>query len=242
MKVSKQVKWAIFTILLAFAAGTFVFQADAQTRRKKTVKKTAAAKPTPKPLATPMTLSDAEIISPASDLQEAQPAVVTPVKTGTDPVPTDNPAARIRDLSTRVKNLETPKKDPDEKQKRLLLNLDILTRSEQRADSLRKNLFEMIDKENTVKTRLDQIENDIRPEMIERTMQLSGSMHPEEIRDIRKKSLAAETANLQSLLTDIQSTRANMAASVQKADELVEKLRSKLEKEIDDSLKDVPEN
>ena len=114
-------------------------------------------------------------------------------------------------------------------------------RHEQRADSLRKNLFEMIDKENTVKSRLDQIENDIRPEMIERTLQLSGSMHPEEIRDIRKKSLTAERANLQSLLTDIQSTRANMAANVQKADELVEKLRSKLEKEIDDSLKDVPE-
>jgi flagellar biosynthesis component FlhA len=78
--------------------------------------------------------------------------------------------------------------------------------------------------------------------MIERTLQLSGSMHPEEVRDSRRKSLAAERANLQSLLTDIQSTRANMAANVQKADELVEKLRAKLEKDIDDSLKDEPKN
>ena len=78
--------------------------------------------------------------------------------------------------------------------------------------------------------------------MIERALQLSGSMRPEEVRDARKKSLTLERTNLQSLLTEIQSTRANLATSVQKADELVEKLRTKLEKEIDDSLKDDPQN
>ena len=37
----------------------------------------------------------------------------------------------------------------------MLLNLDILTRSEQRAETLRKQLYEAIEKESTIKTRLD---------------------------------------------------------------------------------------
>jgi len=242
MKFSNRFKWVAWAVLTAFVAATFVFSADAQTKRR-TTKKTVAAKPTPKPLATPPNLSGAEIISRAADQQipdNIQPVVTTPAKTTADPLPAD-PDAKIKALSARIKKLETPKTDPEDKQKRLLMNLDILTRSEQRADALRKNLFEMIEKENTVKGRLDQIDIEIRPEMIERTLQLSGSMRPEEVRDLRRKSLTAEKANLQSLLSDIQSTRATLAANVQKADELVEKLRSKIDKDIDDSLKDTPD-
>jgi hypothetical protein len=129
--------------------------------------------------------------------------------------------------------------DKDEKQKRLLLNLDILTRSEQRSESLRKQLFEMIEKENTVKTRLDQLEIDIRPESIERSLQLSGSMKPEEVRENRRKSLAAERSNLQSLLAEIQNTKSTINVNLQKSEAMVEKIRIKLEKDIDDSfLKD----
>ena len=61
-------------------------------------------------------------------------------------------------------------------------------------------------------------------------------MKPEEIRDIRRKSLASEKANLQALLTEVQSTRSNLTFSLQKADVMVEKLRGKLEKDIDESF------
>ena len=150
------------------------------------------------------------------------------------------PPPRFTDPA-RVKKLEsTQKNDYDEKQKRLLLNLDILTRSEQRAEALRKDLFEMIEKENAVKSKLDQIEYDIRPEMIERTLQLAGSMRPEEIREMKRKSLLAEKANMQAIMVQIQATRANLATNVEKADALVEKLRTKLEKDIDDALADDP--
>src|SRR5438445_6778413 len=99
----------------------------------------------------------------------------------------------------------------------------------------------MIEKENSVKTRLDQIDFDMRPEMIERTLQLAGSMRPEEIRENRKKALTAEKTNLQALLAEIQSTRTNLATNLDKADAMVEKLRAKLEKDIDESfLKDEP--
>ena len=191
-------------------------------------------KPKPKPLATPPLVTGAEIISHAGDLVEV------PVQTST-PEPEINsrtqPGPDVRELTERIRKLEGGQKDPyDEKQKRMLLNLDILTRAEQRAEALRKQLFEMIEKESTVRTRLEQIEYDARPEVIERTLQLTGSMRPEEVRDNRRRALAAEKTNLQSLLNEIQTTRANLSASLVRADQMVERLRVKLEKDIEDSF------
>ena len=216
-KAKKLFLVTVFIVIWAMAA-------FAQTPRK-----------TPKPMATPLpTLTGAEIISRADDYSDVEPVKPTVAKTATN---TSANAGRIKELNERINRLEsTQKNDYDEKQKRMLLNLDILTRAEQRSESLRKQYFEMIEKENAVKTRLDQIENDSRPEMIERTLQRAGSMKPEEIRDLRRKSLAAERSNLESLLTEIQSTRSNLTVNLQKADQMVEKLRAKLEKDIDDSF------
>ena len=220
--------------LLALVFGLFSLAAEAQTTRGKA-----------KPLATPPpTLSGAEIISQAGDYVEPTIVMQQPEQKSSDKSTTTSSAARIKELTDRINKLEsTQKNDYDEKQKRMLLNLDILTRAEQRSESLRKQLFEMIEKENTVKNRIDQLENDSRPEMIERSSQLAGSLRPEEIRENRRKSLLAEKTNLQALLTEIQSTRANLAVNLDKAEIMVGKLRTKLEKDIDDSfLKDDPQD
>ena len=150
---------------------------------------------------------------------------------------------KIKELTERIKSLESNKRNEyDEKQKRLLLNLDILSRAESRAESLRKQLFEMVEKEASVRMRLEQIGFDARPEMIDRSMAFVGSLRPEEIREQRRKSLEAEKRNLESLLTQIQTSRASLEENVQKADFLVEKVRLKLDKDIDTALMDEKEN
>jgi hypothetical protein len=211
------------TVLAALAVSVLSLGVSAQNKR-----------PKPKPLATPPVLTGAEIISQAGDAQDpqAEPERPQPARTpGTN-------SAKIRDLTDRVSRLESTKNAPyDERQRALLLNLDILTRAEQRSESLRKQLFDMIEKQNNIQTRLDQIEYDIRPEVIERTtVQMAGSLRPEEIRDNRRKTLDSERRNLQSLLTQIQSTRVSLESALLRADQLVDKLRTKLEKDIDDSL------
>ena len=151
----------------------------------------------------------------------------------------DDASKSIEDLEKRIKSLEAARSgDKDEKQKRLLLNLDILTRAEERAATLRKQLFDMIDKESAIKTRLELIDNDLRPEAIERSTALVGSLRPEEIRAVRRKNLEVEKANLESLLTQIQQTKTSLDLNTQKADAMVEKLRTKLEKDIDSALDD----
>ncbi len=224
------------TALLVLAILTISLTAteqNAQTTRKRGAKPRSVAVPVPSPPAT-----EPVIISRADDFRESDTSTAEPIPQ--DPAeglsqPIDDTANKIKELGDRIKELEA-----DQKQKRLLLNLDILTRAEQRAESLRKQNFELIEKENTVVSKLGEIESDIRPETIERTVAMAGSLRPEELREERRKKLESERKNLQSLLTEIQTTRARLDQSMQKADDLVDRLRTKLEKEIDDALIDKP--
>lgn len=215
-------RMSFLPVLTLLALVLFTGWVDAQTPRRKA-----------KPLATPPpVLTGAEIISRGGTEPDASEPDAEPLAT---PVP--DQGADVTELRNKIKKLESERKlTYDEKQKRMMLNLDILTRAEQRTESLRKQLFEMIEKENTVKSRLDQIEFDMRPEIIERALQIAGSLRPEEIRQSRRRSLEAERTNLQTLLSEVQNNRNNLNNNLLKADQMVERLRSKLEKDIDDSF------
>ncbi len=237
-RMSKNIFGSGKIAVIAFLAiGFFIAVAETNaqgTRRKRT---TSTATRT-----VPVTQNtEPQIISRAEDFPDA--ATQQPVQANPIPVTseaenrTDDTSKTIEDLKSRVKSLESVKKsDQDENQKRLLMNLDILMRAEQRADTLRKQLFEMIEKESTIRTKLDQIENNIRPETIDREVAFAGTMRPEELRNMRKKNLDIERTNLTALLAEVQKTKANIDQNVQRADLLVERFRAKMEKEIDDLL------
>ena len=232
LKLQNALTFTWLVICLLFAASA----AEAQTNRR-TIKPVVS--PTPVPAQTVP-----EIISRASDYPNTTQIIVPetpPIETTGETLDEkiDKFNTRLKEMNSRLKSLESTKKNEyDEKQKRLLLNLDILTRAEQRAESLRKQLYELVEKENSVKSQLERVEFNLRPEMIERSANFAGSLRPEEIRDQNKKSLETEKAKLNELLLQIQGNRANLEENVQKADALVEKVRSKTEKEIDDALID----
>lgn len=229
-----------------FFAANFIFfgfsalETNAQTNKR--------AKKRKQPIVRSAPLVGPEVVSRAGDSETEPRVFVQPsdLNQTAQPSGEEQPEKnnnQLSELSERVKNLESNStKEYDDKQKRLMLNLDILTRAEQRAETLRKQLFDMIERESQIKTKLDQIENDIRPEVLERAVSFAGSLRPEELRETRRKNLDAERRNLQSLLTDIQNTKSSLTLNVQKADVLVEKMRTKLEKEIDDALTDEPKN
>lgn len=235
---------AAFFLMLGFSV--LADSANAQTK-KKTTKKPTTTRTTPQPV--PQSTLPV-VISQADQYTEQNQQIVTGnIETPTDTesrVETqpqtfdeklDRISNRMQEMNTRMKTLESSKQNAyDERQKRLLLNLDILTRAEQRAESLRKQLFELVERENTLKSKLETIEYDSRPDMIERQVSFAGSLRPEELREARKKNLEAEKRNLSNLLTEIQNTRTNLELNVQKADLLVEKFRAVIEKDIDDAL------
>lgn len=241
---NKFLKLSFFTAIL-FCLFVSIFDANAQTtrRKKKRANQTPVVSPALPPNSTSVVSRNDQYLDGNQIILGENPQTQTTGETVNPPAetPTEETSeqlkTRIKELSSRLKKLEAKQPNEyDEKQKRLLLNLDILTRAESRAESLRKQLFEMLEKENTIKSRLDQIEIDSRSETIDRTVAMIGSLHPEEIRDQRKKSLEAERSNMQSLLTQIQTNRQTLETNVEKADFLVEKIRLKLDKDIDDAL------
>lgn len=224
--MTKQHHRIFFLAIVSLAVLILNIDINAQTRRKRVPKAV--------PIATPTPAVEPQIISRAEDFPDENAAEPSP----TPPPGNSVSEATIEELGNRIKSLESSsrKKDPDEKQKRLLLNLDILSRAEQRSETLRKQLWDMIERESSIKTKLNMIDLDIRPEMIERQTSMTGSLRPEELRNMRKKSLEGEKANLESLLVEVQKTKASLEQSVLKADDMVDRLRVKLEKEIDAAI------
>jgi hypothetical protein len=210
-------------------------------------------KPTPRRTIPQPVQTEPTIISRAEDenkVVEDNSNKVVPTPTPAPEVADDNPFGlvlqklerlddKVKKVSTRVGTLESSKTaDLDAKQKKILLGLDILSRAEQRAESLRKQLFDLIEKENDVKTKLDDAEYQSRPEVIERSTSGFGSLRPEDLREQRKKSLENQRNSQRALLAQIQSSRGALEDSVVKADQLVGKLREKIETEIDLALAD----
>ncbi|MCY7375373.1 MAG: hypothetical protein LH472_05310 [Pyrinomonadaceae bacterium] len=237
---NKYLNLSFLTAAILFSLCLSAFDANAQTsKRRKKVRKTPVVAPPPvQPVATQNTgyIDGNQIVlgeipqSPTTDETNGAETMTAPPTENTD-----NRDAQIKQLGDRLKSLEATG-NKDEKQKRLLMNLDILTRAESRAESLRKQLFEIIEKQSATQARIEQIQVDSRSEVIDRNVAMMGSLRPEEIREQRRKSLEAEKRNLESLMTQIQTNRSTLETNVQKADALVEKVRTKLDREIDDAL------
>lgn len=195
------------------------------------------ASPTPVP-------GEAQVISRASDFPDLDAKSIEKAEDRIDAgvaAATSENARIIGELRSRIEGLESVKKDDqDEKQKRLLMNLDILNRAEQRSESLRKQLFDLMEKENSVKTKLDLIEMNLRPEAIERDVAFAGTLRPEALRDLKKRQLEIEKTNLTAFLAEIQKSKLTLDQNLQRSESIVERLRVKLEKEIDAALVDDP--
>ena len=121
--------------------------------------------------------------------------------------------------------------------KKVVTNLDLLAHAEQRAEGLRKQLLELIEKEMAYKTRMVQFDEDLRPENIERSMVGIGGTRTAEMRDTRRRVLESEKKGIDNLLNVTVQSRIRLEEDVRQADQLVSRLRQRLfpliEKEID---------
>jgi hypothetical protein len=150
---------------------------------------------------------------------------------------------RLRDISEKMFGPDAPAKPgeaPDERQKRIAQNLDLLSRTEQRAELMRKQLIELTEKETSFKNRLVQLDEDMRPDSIDRSVMMVGSIgstRTSDLRDTRRRILDNERKGVESLYNQTAASRARLEEDVRQADALVARLRMRLlpliEKEID---------
>ena len=140
----------------------------------------------------------------------------------------------VQTLNARLKAITEELLSPDSKEsdnqkvKQIATNLDLLSHTEERAEVLRKQLLELIEKETTYRTRLTQMDEDIRPENIERALAGIGTTRTAEMRDTRRRSLDSERKGLESLLALTGQSRIRLEEDVRQADQLVSSFRQRL--------------
>ena len=185
----------------------------------------------------------------------------TPRPTNTTPLPTDQAGAvsadpvaneiallrkslqtlnaRLREITEKVFSPEAGKAGDATpgKQNPIAQNLDILTRAEQRAETMRRQLLELTEKETAYRTRLMQLDDDMRPDSIDRALAGVGTTRTPELRDLRRRQLDNERKGVEILLGQASTSRVRLEEDVKQADSLVARIRQRLlpliEKEID---------
>ena len=215
-------------------------EADAQTRRKRRTRR--ATPPVARPVitnppiapseATPSAESSAEgdvkIISTADSTQDATEAT-DPKKAKPAASPEKEEMQQtITTLSNQVTKLNdrlTSMQEDD----RYQLDMERLTRAEQRAEQLRGQLMDIQTKIGDYQSRLEQIDWALRPENIESAGAGYGSTRPEQAREARKKALEGDKARVTTQLKLAETSRARLEVAVSNADSEVDQLRAKLQ-------------
>lgn len=144
--------------------------------------------------------------------------------------------ATLSDIASKLLPGLSKKDETAETQGRISSGFALLAQAEQRAETLRRQLLELIEKETLYRTRLTQIEEDMRLENIERALSTYGTTRTAEMRETRRRVLDTERRGYQSLLMLTTESRTRLEGEVKQADALVQRLRLRLnpliEKEI----------
>lgn len=118
----------------------------------------------------------------------------------------------------------------------------LLAQTEQRAEVLRRQLLDLIEKETAYRSRIAQIDEDIRPDNVERALNPYGTTRTVEARDTRRRILENDRKGFESLLTLVSQSRIRLEEDVRQADALVSRLRQRLFPAIDRQIEKINPN
>ncbi|MDX6303956.1 MAG: hypothetical protein QOI77_925 [Blastocatellia bacterium] len=88
----------------------------------------------------------------------------------------------------------------------------------QRAANLRAQLAETEARQAELELRRQQLDDDLKPENIERALAGIGSTHPEDLREQRRRQLETEKKGVESQLETLAASRARLESAIASAD------------------------
>lgn len=88
----------------------------------------------------------------------------------------------------------------------------------QRAETLRQQLSVIQAKEAELQTRAQQLDEELKPENIERSLALVGSTHPEDLREQRRRQLEIEKKGVTAQLEQLSASRARLESAIARSD------------------------
>lgn len=104
----------------------------------------------------------------------------------------------------------------------------LLLREEQRAEALQAKIRETMEKQTVLQTRLEQLDQQMRPENIERMFTGMGSVRPDADREMARRRIVTERVGVMAQIDLIRQERARFQASLATADIAIQRLRLRL--------------
>ncbi|CAN5847133.1 hypothetical protein BH18ACI4_BH18ACI4_03520 [soil metagenome] len=235
------IRKAAFLVAVLVAISSCLIDADGQTRRRRRprgVDRPVITNPVITPAgAQKATQSGDKIISTADETPDAeagetsQTAETKPKKgkTAAKPAAGDEDIQQtINGLSNQVNRLNDKLSQMQETDQ-ALMDMERLSRAEQRAESLRSQQVEVESKLADLQSKLEETEYLIKPENIERGMATFGSTRPEEAREARRRKLESDRTRLLAQMKILETSRVRLESAVATADAEVDLLRRRLE-------------
>ena len=229
----------VLVLIAVVIVGFCPTDAGAQRRRKR------SSRPAPRRVVTtPATETEAgtapddpTIVSTADQTASAGDIKGTKLKqkSTSTAAPTPSPESEqealrrsIGELAGQVTKL-TEKLNQMEEQQRSLVEIERLSRAEQRAEGLRAQLRDVQAKETDLQAQLDQLEYALQPESIERAVAMYGTTRPEVARDQRRRQLENQRSKVRDQFNQMEQSRVKLEAAIATADTEVETLRQRIE-------------
>jgi small-conductance mechanosensitive channel len=157
--------------------------------------------------------------------QETPPAV--PAQTTQNNSDADQLRKRVQQLTaelTRIKKRVAVL----EKDRQVDSIQDKLGKEEQRAEILHAQLLATVAKETDLQARMDQIDEQLRPENMDRSLAGVGSLHPEDAREALRRRLTNEKRRVQSQLDLLHQNHTRLQSSLADSDAAIQRLRLRL--------------
>jgi DNA repair exonuclease SbcCD ATPase subunit len=217
MKFTSWRRLAVF-IVSVLLIGMFLIDSSAQRRRRKRTRKPSAPQ-----------ITNPAIYQPSSsDEANSNTNTSTPTE-GTETAPTEDPMKQtIRDLSTQVDRLNSKISRMEESQQ-MLVDLERLSRAEQRSAALWKELHDIESQQSDLQARLEEVNFALKPENIERSVAGYGTTRPEELRAQRRLQLENEKVRTEKKLDQLAASHARLEQAIATADAEAERLRKRLD-------------
>jgi chromosome segregation ATPase len=105
---------------------------------------------------------------------------------------------------------------------------DLIMKEEQRAEALQAQIQDATQKEAPLQTRIDQLDDQLRPDNIDQALAGVGSMRPEEAKEALRRRLGNEKRRIETQLDLLHQSEARLKASLATADASIQRLRLRL--------------
>lgn len=171
------------------------------------------------------------VVAAASSGNQQEPAPKPPPDSAAHPVPNTSDIDQLRktvqqltaELTRIKKRVAELEKDRQADSLR-----DKLGKEQQRAETLNTQLLGTMEKEATLQSRIDQLDEQLRPENIDRSLAGVGGLHPEDAREALRRRLTNDKRRLQSQLDLLHQDHTRLQASLADSDAAIQSLRLRL--------------